>query len=76
MAMDEDIQLALSRLLALAMEDGPATRIAGDFLLAWLNARAFGGFDPTLTWLLDPATASDLVRVFTFIVGGRCCPRP
>jgi len=28
---------------------------------------------PTLTWL-NPATASDLVRVFTFIVGGLVLP--
>ena len=72
--MDEETQLALSRLLTLAMEDGPAGRVAADLLLAWLNARLFGGFDPTQAWLLDPATARDVVRVFTFIAGAPVQP--
>ncbi|WP_230983871.1 DUF7673 family protein [Caulobacter rhizosphaerae] len=74
MAMDEETQGALSRLLALAMEDDPAGRVAADLVLAWLNARLFGGFDPTQAWLLDPATAGDLVRVFTFIASAPVQP--
>jgi hypothetical protein len=74
MAMDEETQAALSRLLALAMEDDPAGGVAADLLLAWLNARVFGGFDPTEAWRLDPATARDVVAVFTFIASAPVRP--
>jgi hypothetical protein len=65
--MDEDVQIALSRLLALAMDDTSASRVAADFLLAWWNAGELGGFDLTKMWLLDDVAATDMVQVFGFI---------
>lgn len=65
--MDEETQIALSRLMALAMDDTGASRAAANFLLAWWNAGELGGFDLTQLWLLDDRAATDMIQVFAFI---------
>jgi len=65
--MDEETQIALSRLVALAMDDTGASRAAANFLLAWWNAGELGGFDLTQLWLLDDRAATDMIQVFAFI---------
>lgn len=67
MPMDEETQIALSRLVALAMDDTGASRAAANFLLAWWNAGELGGFDLTQLWLLDDRAATDMIQVFAFI---------
>lgn len=65
--MDEETQIALSRLVALAMDDTSGGKAAADFLLAWWNAGDLGGFDLTKLWLLDDLAATDMIQVFAFI---------
>ncbi|WP_246263655.1 DUF7673 family protein [Caulobacter soli] len=72
--MDEDTQLALSRLVALAMDDGAASKAAADFLLAWWDVEAWGGFGPNQAWLLDDQAAADLARVFAFVARAQIYP--
>ena len=67
MPMDEETQIALSRLVALAMDDTGASRAAANFLLAWWNAGELGGFGLTQLWLLDDRAATDMIQVFAFI---------
>ena len=74
MPMDEETQVALSRLVALAMDDTGASKTAGNFLLAWWNAGDLGGFDLTQLWLLDDLAATDMIQVFAFIARNNLYP--
>jgi hypothetical protein len=65
--MDEETQIALSRLVALAMDDTSASKASADFLPAWWNAGDLGGFDLTRLWLLDDQAATDMIQVFAFV---------
>ncbi len=74
MPMDEETQIALSRLVALAMDDTGASKAAANFLLAWWNAADLGGFDLTQLWLLDDRTATDMIQVFAFVARNNLYP--
>lgn len=65
---------AIHRLLAVARTDSGQGRRAADFLLAWWNARSFGGFDLTDVWGMDRSLANDMVAVFGLVV--RCHSYP
>jgi hypothetical protein len=58
---------ALDRLIRIAKEDtGQSGRVV-NFILAWWNARSFGGFDLTNLWALDEVICSDMALVFGLI---------
>lgn len=65
---------ALERLVAIARTDTGQARRVADFLLAWWNADALGGFDLTHLWNVDEAIADDMLRVFGLISQARCYP--
>ena len=72
--MDEETQIALSRLVALAMDDTAASKAAANFLLAWWNAGDLGGFDLTQLWLLEDLAAADMIQVFGFVARNNLYP--
>lgn len=72
--MDEETQIALSRLVALAMDDTGASKAAANLLLAWWNAADLGGFDLTQLWLLDDRAATDMIQVFAFVARNNLYP--
>ena len=58
---------ALDRLLDIARSDTGQARRVANFLLAWWNAGACGGFDLTDLWLLDAAIRDDVLTVTRLI---------
>src|SRR3954454_1667950 len=62
---------ALGRLLAIAQTDTGQSRCVADFLLAWWNERACGGFDPTALWRLEPPIRDDILAVLHMIAHHR-----
>ena len=64
-------QAALARLLAIAATETGQSRRVADFLLAWWNAEAYGGFDPTALWSLEPALRDDILTVLHLIAHDR-----
>lgn len=58
---------ALSRLVNIAKGDTAQSRRVAEFLLAWWNAGACGGFDLTNLWSLDLTIARDMQAVFGLI---------
>ena len=67
-------QSALERLVRIAMGDSGQCRIVANFLLAWWNAAAYGGFDLTDMWAVDVAIAEDMIAVLAHLVDCRCYP--
>jgi len=66
--LDLDAALAaLDRLLAIARSDTGQSRRVANFLLAWWNAGACGGFDLTDLWMLDRAITDDMLTVARLI---------
>ncbi len=74
--MDEDDALlaALRRLLAIAQSDAGQSRRVANFLLAWWNAGACGGFDLTELWAVEAAIAADMLAVLGLIAQHREFP--
>jgi hypothetical protein len=58
---------ALRRLVKIARGDTGQSRRVADFLLAWWNAGACGGFDFTNLWAVDASIAADMVAVMRLI---------
>lgn len=58
---------ALARLIEVAKRDTGQSRRVAEFLLAWWNAGACGGFDLTNLWSLDLALCRDMQTVFGLI---------
>ncbi len=67
LAPDPEEYAALMRVLRLAGNDTPAARSAADFLLAWWDAPACGGFDFTALWQLNAHQLDDLLRVTAYL---------
>jgi len=66
-ALPETTKAAIERLVRIAQSDtGQSCRVA-NFLLAWWNAEACGGFDLTDLWGVDAAIAADMVMVFAIL---------
>ena len=65
---------ALRRLLAIARCDTGQARRVANFLLAWWNAAACGGFDLTDLWAVDAAIAVDMLAVMGLIARDRELP--
>ncbi len=62
-------QAALERLITVARSDTGQSRKVANFLLAWWNAEACGGFDLTEVWGVDPSIAADMLTVFALLAG-------
>ena len=62
---------ALDRLLAVAATDTGQARCVADFLLAWHNARACGGFAPTQLWAVSDPVRTDILAVIELIARER-----
>ncbi len=60
---------ALVRLVRIAQSDTGQGRRVANFLLAWWNAQACGGFDLTDLWAVDDAIADDMLAITRLIVG-------
>lgn len=58
---------ALRRLVQIAKGDTGQSRHVADFLLAWWNADACGGFNLTTLWAVDGSIADDMTAVFRLI---------
>lgn len=63
-ALPHAARAALDRLIHIAQRDTGQSRRVANFLLAWWNAEACGGFDLTELWGVDAAIAADMVTVF------------
>jgi len=63
-------QAALQRLIRIARGDSGQCRVVANFLLAWWDAAACGGFDLTDVWAVDAAIAEDMLTVFAELL--RC----
>jgi hypothetical protein len=63
-ALPETTRAAFERLIRIAQSDTGQSRRVSNFLLAWWNAEACGGFDLTELWGVDAAIAADMVMVF------------
>lgn len=58
---------ALERLIEVARRGTGQSVKASNFLLAWWNAEACGGFDLADVWGVDRAIASDMLTVFAML---------
>lgn len=58
---------ALRRLVKIAHGDTGQCTYVANFLLAWWNAGACGGFDLTDLWAVDTAIAIDMLAVMRLI---------
>lgn len=65
---------ALHRLVAIACTDTGQSRTVADFLLAWWNARACGGFDLTALWSVASPIRDDMMLVLELIAQHREFP--
>lgn len=59
---------ALVRLLGIARRDTGQSRKVANFLLAWWNAEACGGFDLVDVWGVDAPIAQDILAIFAMVV--------
>ena len=72
---ERDMQLsALRRLLELARGDTGQCQYVRNFLLAWWNAGALGGFDFTDLWNVDAAIKADMFTVLRLAADCHCYP--
>ena len=62
------------RLVTIAATDTGQSRAVADFLLAWWNARACGGFDFTTLWSVGPPIGDDMLEVLGLIAHHRNFP--
>jgi hypothetical protein len=65
---------ALGRLLKIAMSDTGQSRLTANFLLAWHNAGANGGWDPVDLWALDEAIGRDMLLLLEMVLTRRRYP--
>lgn len=65
---------ALRRLVGIAATETGQSRAVADFLLAWWNASACGGFDLTALWRVAPPIRDDMLRVLDLVARHREFP--
>jgi hypothetical protein len=68
--MEDRVRFALEKLLNIAHADTGQARRVANFLLAWWNADANGGFDIADLFAVDRAVSEDMVTVFTYLARG------
>lgn len=64
---DVEEHLALNRLIEVAKRDTGQARRVANLLLAWFNAKTYGGFDLTDLWSIDEEVVADIVLVLQLI---------
>ncbi|MDX0359030.1 hypothetical protein GOC51_28385 [Sinorhizobium meliloti] len=65
--MEDRVKFALEKLLNIAHDDnGQGGRVA-NFLLAWWNAEALGGFDIADLFAVDREVSEDMATMFTYL---------
>jgi hypothetical protein len=72
--LPEPCKAALERLIRIAHSDTGQSRIVANFLLAWWNASANGGFDLVELWAVDQEIAQDMILICRVIAACRCYP--
>lgn len=65
--MEDRVRFALEKLLNVANSDTGQGRRVANFLLAWWNAEANGGFDLADLANVDRDIGEDMVTIFTYI---------
>lgn len=65
--MEDRVRFALEKLLNVANGDTGQGRRVANFLLAWWNAEANGGFDLADLANVDRDIGEDMVTIFTYI---------
>lgn len=65
--IDFDPQGALLRLVRIAKKDTGQSKVVANFLLAWWNAKTYGGFDLAEIGCVDSDIVADMVRILEFI---------
>ena len=65
--MEDRVRFALEKLLNIANGDTGQGRRVANFLLAWWNAEANGGFDLADLADVDRDIGEDMVTIFTYI---------
>lgn len=64
---DVEEHMALQRLIQVAKRDTGQSRRVANFLLAWFNAKVYGGFDLSELWGIDDEIVADIVLVSKLI---------
>lgn len=64
---DVEEHLALQRLIQVAKRDTGQSRRVANFLLAWFNAKSYGGFDLSDLWSIDEEIVADIMLVLKLI---------
>lgn len=62
-----EVENSLSRLIAVARRDTGQSRYVANFLLAWMNAPHYGGFDFSAIRVLDEEILKDMKRFIEFL---------
>ena len=70
----DPVVASLKRLLAVTATDTGQARSVASFLLAWDNAYAYGGFDPTEFWAVSAPVRTDTLEVIGLIARERYHP--
>jgi hypothetical protein len=65
--MEDRVRFALEKLLNVARADTGQARRVANFLLAWWNADALGGFDLADLFAVDREVSEDMATIFTYL---------
>ncbi len=65
--MEDRVRFALEKLLNIAHDDTGQGRRVANFLLAWWNAEALGGFDIADLFAVDREVSEDMATIFTYL---------
>ncbi|RVK37232.1 DUF7673 family protein [Sinorhizobium meliloti] len=65
--MEDRVRFALEKLLNIAHDDTGQGRRVANFLLAWWNAEANGGFDIADLFAVDREVSEDMATMFTYL---------
>ncbi|MDX0109027.1 hypothetical protein GOC33_24140 [Sinorhizobium meliloti] len=65
--MENRVRLGLKKLLNIAHDDTGQGRRVANFLLAWWNAEALGGYDIADLFAVDREVSEDMATIFTYL---------
>lgn len=58
---------SLTKVCLVAQTDTSGGRCCGKLILAWLDAKKYGGWDPTDLWVLDDELKGHVIRALTVL---------